>query len=192
MNQLFLVAIPTGPVLELAKDLREKINNEFHLYSWIEPSLHATIEVLKIENNEDLKECEQIISSIVDKFKSFTLEVKGFEFFPPPHKAITLAIRDNYFIENLSYLIHEQLQAKGLTSRENFSGWKFHITIAGVFGADREWSEEEFYRASEMVNDISVQGRCVIERLELWRPIISSEKKIIQTFNLKRAADTEE
>lgn len=189
MDELYLVAIPTGPVLGIAKEIRDKINEEFEIYSHPEPALHLTVEVLKIENNEDLEESIKIISSITKEFSPFTLEVKGFEFFSAPHKAITLAVKENYFVENLSYIIHQKLQAKGLTSRENISDWKFHITLAGLFGAKRQWSEEEFYRASEFVKDTFVQGRCVIEHLELWRPVVSSDQKIIQKFELKRQAE---
>ena len=38
MDELYLVAIPTGPVLEIDREIRDKINDEFKHYSCLVPS----------------------------------------------------------------------------------------------------------------------------------------------------------
>lgn len=183
-QQLFLVAVPVNPVKSLAKEIRGKINQRFQIYDQFKPALHTTVEIIKPRNEEDLVKAKKIIAKITSQFAPFSLEVSGFVFFPPPYKAITLAIKKNNEIEILSSLIYEALAEQGIIGREDLRSWKFHITLASPFGAAREWTGEEFIEACKMVEGQTVQGKCIINRLELWRPVFDPKKMREEIFNL--------
>ncbi|MDK2822802.1 MAG: hypothetical protein PWQ67_675 [Clostridia bacterium] len=187
MEQFFLVVVPEDQVKSKALEIRNKINRRFQIYGGFKPALHTTVEVIKPQNSEDLSKAKAIIKQISKQFRPFTLEVTGFNFFPPPFKAITLAINKNNEIEILSSLIYEALAEKGMIGREDLRSWKFHITVASPFGAVREWSVEEFDLACEMIKDEPVCEKCIIDRLELWRPIFDPQKMCEATFPLKKS-----
>lgn len=186
MEQFFLVAQLQEPLKLLAEEIREKINNRFKIYGDIEPVLHTTIEVLRTKEKEDLILAKKIIKDVVADFSPFCIEVTGFEFFPAPHKAITLGIKKNREIGEISFLLHNQLQRQGLTDREDFAEWKFHITVAGTFGAQREWNNEEFTEACHLVENMDVSSSCLVDTLELWRPVLFPQKKEIAVFKLAK------
>ncbi|KJS21498.1 MAG: hypothetical protein VR72_10150 [Clostridiaceae bacterium BRH_c20a] len=185
MEQLYLVAVPKTSLIDLAQRLRNQINEAFQIYGDFQPAFHVTVEVVKIQDNIDLDKAKEIIRRISKQFSPFSLEVTGFVFFPPPYKAITLAINKNNEIEILSGLIYEALREQGMIGREDFHSWKFHITVASPFGAKREWSAEEFNAAYMLVKDAKISGQCIIDTLELWRPIVTPTEMIADIFSLK-------
>jgi len=186
MEQLYLVAVPKKSLIDLAQRLRNQINDNFQIYGDFQPALHVTVEVVKIQDNTDLYKAKEIIRRISKQFSPFSLEVTGFVFFPPPYKAITLAIKKNNEIEILSGLIYEALREQGMIGREDLHSWKFHITLASPFGANREWSAEEFNSACMIVKDAKISGQCLIDTLELWRPVVAPTEMREGIFSLKR------
>lgn len=188
MEQLFLVARPKGRVKKLAAEIRQQLNEKFKIYGEFNPTLHVTVEVVKINEPKDLLKAKDIIKNIAKQFSPFPLQVTGFAFFPPPFKAITLAIEKNNEIEIISKLIHEALAEQGMIGREDFKSWKFHITVASPFGAERIWTAEEFNAACEIAANIEVKGKCLIDKLELWRPVFDLRKMQEGTFPLKNSS----
>ncbi|MFZ7103973.1 MAG: 2'-5' RNA ligase family protein [Peptococcaceae bacterium] len=186
MEQLFLVVKPRGEVKALAQKIRNRINENYHIYGRVQPAIHATVEVISLNKAGDLQAAKDIIAKISRQFSPFKLEITGFVFFPPPFKAITLAVNKNNEIEIISKLVYEALAEQGMAGREDLQSWKFHITVASPFGAERVWGDQEFRGACQMVANWSVAGSCLIDQLELWRPVFDPVKMREATFPLKK------
>lgn len=164
--------------------LRSKVNQEFQLYGDKEPPLHMTIETIRPSNDQDLRKATEIISNCCSKLGAIKLEVEGFYFFPQPHKAITLAVKNKGKLKTLSEKLYREFDKHKISHREFKKDWKLHISLAGTFGAVREWSEEEYHSAINFIKEFPADEFCEVEQLELWLPQFDPYLVVQQTFTL--------
>ncbi|OWZ83306.1 2'-5' RNA ligase family protein [Natranaerobius trueperi] len=184
-NKLFLVAIPRGRLLKVAQSIQEKLNQKFNIYTSKLPPLHVTIDHISIDDKYKYDKAIKIIKKECDNKNPFELFVKGFSFFDPPYKSINLYVEKTDCLQKLSQGIHTKLKEEGLSSRPFPEEWEFHISLINTTFASREWTDEEFYKAKEIVKEWNINMKCTIEWLELWKPKYEPHLEIEDFFELK-------
>lgn len=182
-GRLFLVAVPQGRVLLQAARLQRMLARRYRLYKRL-PPLHMTIEVIRPPSDRSFAEAVRTIRAVVERTPPFQIHTDGFVCFPAPHKALAVSVVKTPELERLSKRLHLQLGAAGFGVRDDLDEWEFHITLAGTWNSLREWSDLEFQSACNRLRRRGFQGRCLVTRLELWRPRFDPKLDVAARFHL--------
>ena len=170
MDKYYLVAIPEDQVLERARELQREFSRRYRVYDHNFPPLHVTLGILYISHGHNgWKDAVKLLSPLLHRQLPFRLTVKGTNCFPPPYKSVNLKVASTKKLRHISREIIKTLQPAGIKCQP-MEGWDYHISLVNTVFAARQWTEEEYLEACELLGKEKVHLACRVRHIQLWLP----------------------
>lgn len=181
----YLVAVPTGEIFEESIRIQKILSEGLNLYfDSVIPQIHITITPIQILAPDKVTHLKKVIKETLIDFKPFYIETSQFQCFTKNHKSLVLKIDDNKLLYRLQNKLFEHLLPYGYTIPPKVNRWIFHITIISEIFANRILPEDEFKKVCQRVSLKKSPLRGKINLLELWRPVLDKNERIIEKFSL--------
>ncbi|AZO96237.1 2'-5' RNA ligase [Halocella sp. SP3-1] len=183
-EELFVVLLPAGGVLERTAYLQKQIADTFQVYKeGYYPQLHITIDRIK---KDHLAEAKKVIDNFVKKSKVVELGLDSFSCFnKSENNFLVLKLKETKSLRGFAVDLHEGLAKRGISSLKNYREWEFHITIISNLFARRPIPELDF---NELCYYLEGQGDQTYtgwaDTLEVWSPVPDSEEKCLLSYKL--------
>jgi|AntRauTorcE11897_2_1112592.scaffolds.fasta_scaffold04201_4 2'-5' RNA ligase len=183
-NEYFIVLKLQGDVLNLAQHLQEHLSSEFDLYpDDVYPEVHITLDRI---NKNKLDRAVEIIKSIILKYTEIDIVVKNFDCLSSEeNNFLVLNVEENKKLIQFSNELHNKLAEENISSIDNYSEWKFHISLAStVFAEEKKSFDKEFKELCFRYEGINTVRRCKVDVIEIWRPTLDENSKCLKRFRL--------
>ncbi|MGM0446028.1 MAG: 2'-5' RNA ligase family protein [Bacillota bacterium] len=183
-NEYFIVLKLQGEVLKLAKNLQEHLSSEFDLYpDDVYPEIHITLD--RIYKNK-IDRAVEIIESVILKYTEIDIVVKNFDCLSTEkHNFLVLNVEENKKLIQFSNELHNKLAEENISAIDNYSDWKFHISLAStIFAEEKINFDKEFKELCFRYEGINTPRSCKASLLEIWRPTLDENKKCLKRFQL--------
>lgn len=183
-DELFIVLIPQGEVMELAQKIQMDISNYYNIYKkGYYPEIHLTLDRI---NKEDVEKTVTVIKKMLNNFTTpIELVIDEFSCYHlSSDRFLVIKVSETKSLVKFSNKLHSQLAKKGISTIDNYINWDFHITLISNIFAENPISEQDFKNLCFIFDGI--EGSCVsfAESLEVWRPTLNPQKKCIKSFGL--------
>ncbi|MBU3110578.1 2'-5' RNA ligase family protein [Clostridium lacusfryxellense] len=177
----YLVGLFDKTSYEYIEKLQKSICKKYNLYNSDSnlPKLHITLEVI---TNPTLSDLDISLENILKNYTKFEVELDGVICFDPPYKSVNLNIKNKGTVYELSKNINSILNSNGFNVREDIENWNLHISIASTTFADREWSNNEYLAACNLVKDESFPKTITVDVVELWKPINNNDEMVVKKY----------
>lgn len=182
---MYLVATPTGDLLKEASRIQGLLSDSWEFYQNSPPTLHITISTVKKIHDEELDVFSKSVQLVLDDFESIKIHSNCFDCFTEPHKSLVLKIEENEKLQQLQNSLTQTLEKDRFLVPSAVNKWIFHITILSEIFAKTPLENREFLKVCQRVALRETPIRGVIERLELWRPVIEEEERVVRRYYLK-------
>lgn len=183
---MYLVAIPTGELLEEAVRIQKLLSDSLQIYKEVLPSIHITITTVKMLEKEELKLFDRCVRNILTEFNPIKIEAYCFDCFTKPHNSLILKIEDDQRLRQLQMTLKKALDANGFLVPASIDKWIFHITILSEIFATTPLKEDEFLKVCQRLSLKKTPIHGTIERLELWKPELEEEKRVVKKYILSQ------
>ncbi|MDW7675082.1 MAG: 2'-5' RNA ligase family protein [Bacillota bacterium] len=183
-NNFYLVAIPNGDLLAEAKRIQKILADSFDIYLNEPPPLHITICAVKKLSEEELQEFAYIVNEVIAELSVFSVKAAKFDCFYNTHNCLVLKLEENSILKNLQASLQQRLAAKNFLAPSPVTDWIFHITVISELFADTPLSLEQFTKICQRISLPKSQLTGCVEAIELWRPILLKEEKVVARFPL--------
>ena len=183
-NEYFLVLIPGEKLIETASQVQKIVSEHYNLYpDQIYPQLHITID--RIDKSKAAQAAE-ILKEKIKEFAEIEIEVDRFTCikFSDEHQLV-LEVNETPSLKEFSEAVHKNLSKKGISTIENYEEWMFHITIISNIFAENPIPVDELTEICLFMEGMSRPVSADAKKLEIWKPSLDPEEKIIDTFDLK-------
>lgn len=183
-EELFVVLLPAGSILERAAYLQKKIADTYQVYQeGYYPQLHITIDRIK---KGHLVEAKKLIDSFVKKSKAVRLRLDSFSCFNKLEKNfLVLKLKETESLRRFAVDLHEGLEERDLSTLKDYQEWEFHITIISDLFAYRPIPDLDF---NELCYYLEGQGDHTYtgwsDTLEVWSPVPDPEEKCLLSYRL--------
>gem|GEM_PF-4980963 len=184
-DYMYLVAIPSGDLYEEAFRIQRLLSNSWEVYQNLPPTIHITITTVKRIHQEQIEVFSKCVQQVLDGFDSIKIQSSGFDCFTEPHKSLILKIEDSQKLQQVQYLLRQAIDKSGFLVAPLVDKWIFHITILSEIFAKSPLENHEFLKVCQRVSLREAPIRGVIERFELWRPVIEEKERVVRRFYLK-------
>lgn len=184
-EELFVVLLPTGGILERAAFLQKRIADSYQVYQeGYYPQLHITIDRIK---KEHLTEAKRVIDDFVKRSRVVELGLDSVSCFnKSENNFLVLKLKETESLRKFAVDLHELLEEKGISSLTNYQEWEFHITIMSNLFARRPIPKLDFNELCyclEGQKEPSYSGWA--DTLEIWNPTPDPEDKCLATYKLE-------
>ncbi|MDZ7671539.1 MAG: 2'-5' RNA ligase family protein [Halanaerobiales bacterium] len=183
-NEYFIVLKLQGDVLKLAQSLQEHLSSKYDLYpDDVYPEVHITLD--RIDKNK-LDRAVEIIESVIIKYTEIDILVKDFDCLSSEeNNFLVLNVEENKKLIQFSNELHNKFAKEDITTIDNYSEWKFHISLAStVFTEEKKDFDKEFKELCFRYEGINTPRSCKADLLEIWRPTLDENTKCIKRFQL--------
>ena len=183
-NEYFLVLIPGEKLIETASQVQKIVSEHYNLYpDQIYPQLHITID--RIDKSK-AEQASEILREKIKEFAKIEIEVDRFTCikFSDEHQLV-LEVNETPSLKEFSEAVHKNLSKKGISTIENYEEWMFHITIISNIFAENPIPVDELTEICLFMEGMSRPVSADAKKLEIWKPSLDPEEKIIDTFDLK-------
>lgn len=183
-NDLYAVGLIPEPVKGKVFEYQNRISQKYALYEGGSPELHITLSKLNYNN---LEQVENLIAKLKDSLESFSppdVEIHGVSCFAPPFKSVNFHVETSPLLSGLSDLIKVVGKSVGMDTEEPFAARVYHISIGNPTFAKKQWTDEEYSEACNLLSKEDFHEGFRLNQIELWRPV--KEEYLIQSFNLKQ------
>ncbi len=183
-NEYFIVLKLQGDVLNLAQHLQEHLSSEFDLYpDDVYPEIHITLD--RIDKNK-FDRAVEIIESIILRYTEIDIVVKDFDCLSSEdNNFLVLNVEENKKLIQFSNELHNKLAEENISSIDNYSEWKFHISLAStVFAEEKKSFDKEFKELCFRYEGINTPRFCKADVIEIWRPTLDENTKCLKRFRL--------
>ncbi|OCL26069.1 2'-5' RNA ligase [Orenia metallireducens] len=183
-EELFIVLIPKKSDLVKALNIQEAISKHYDLYNEDDyPELHITLNRI---NKKYIKEAKEIIEEVVQDYRksSIELEINNLECFCLSEKFLVLKVDKTDSLISLSTQLHQKLANKNLSTISNYEEWSFHMSLISNIFAKNPIPDQDFKKICSILDGIPQKISTIGERIEVWRPTLDKEKKVIASFKL--------
>ncbi|MCB2290373.1 2'-5' RNA ligase family protein [Clostridium sp. CS001] len=179
----YLVCLFDDVSYKAMESLQKAICKKYNLYGSYTnlPLLHITIETI---DDPDLQTLDISLRNILKDYTKFQVEIKGAICFDPPYKSVNLNIENKGTIYELSKNINSILKSQGFKVRQDIENWNLHISLASTTFADREWSDNEYFSACELLKYENFNETITINAVELLKPINDKNQMIVKRYDL--------
>ncbi len=185
IEELFLVLLPEGSVLEFAQSMQQKISEYYDIYledSY--PEIHMTID--KINKDADEKKAIEVIESTLKNCEPVLIEIEEMDCF--------INYRNNFLVLNvvpteslvqLAGRVHRELDKRDFSVIDDYEeNWQFHITLISNYFAKNPLEEKVFQDLCRFHTGINFPHSSRAHHLELWRFSMDPQKKCITDFSI--------
>ena len=187
-NQLFVVLIPGGKILQLTNRIQKIISEHYEIYKeGSYPQIHITLnKTKKSKENKLIKSTDKLIKKWD---KPVNIQVNNFECFNVDYnKFLVLKVEQSESLKKFAVALHKSLKEAGITVIDNYDSWNFHITIISNIFAENPISKIEFEKLCFKFNNITendlTSASSKAKYLEIWRPTLDKDKKCIKSYLL--------
>jgi len=183
-NEYFIVLKLKGEVLKLAQTLQENLSSAFDLYpDDVYPEIHITLD--RIDKNK-IDRAVEIVESVILKYTEIDIVVKKFDCLSSKeNNFLVLSVEENKKLIQFSNELHNKLAEENISTIDNYSSWKFHISLASTVFADEKKSfDEEFKDLCFRYEGINTPRSCKADVIEIWRPTLDENHKCLKRFQL--------
>ena len=181
---MYLVAIPSGELFEEAVRIQKTLSDSLGVYKKIPSPTHLTISAVKILEKEELVVFDRCIENVLVDFSPIKIESYRFGCFPEPHNSLVLKIEENQRLHQLQKSLEQALGIQDFLAPSSVDKWIFHITILSEIFATTPLKEDELLKVCQRLSLKEIPTRGVIERLELWKPELEIEKRVVSEYIL--------
>lgn len=169
MEKYYLVALPEDRILKRALQLQKEFSRRYRVYQEPFPPLHVTLGILYIPRGRELAAASRLLTPLLQRHLPFRLKVKGSSCFPPPYKSVNLKVVSPRKLRHISRQVSKALQPAGIKCHP-MEDWDYHISLVNTVFAVREWTEEEYLEACELLGQEKLHLSCRIRHVQLWYP----------------------
>ncbi len=168
-NKYYLVALPENKVLSKALELQSRFSKRYKVYNPPFPSVHVTLGIIYSSDTNELEKATKLLEIVLPKYLPFQLKVIGRSCFSPPHKSLNLAVAPSQKLFQISQDIISNLRRINIKTHP-MEEWDYHISLVNTVFAEREWTEEEYLEACDILKEEDLNMSCSIKTIELWSP----------------------
>jgi 2'-5' RNA ligase len=143
------------------------------------PELHITLNKVP---QKSAKLTTRIIKHLSYKTSPVEIKINNFTCFNDDF--LVLNVEHTPSLKQLAAALHQNLQNFRLSTIENYQAWKFHITLISDLLSDNTIPRVDF---KEMCAQLEGETEPIVtyaKKIELWRPTLDPNKKIIAFFPL--------
>ena len=181
---MYLVAIPSGELFEEAIRIQKILSDSLGIYKETPPSVHITISAVKMLKKEELEAFNRCVKNVLTDFSPIKVESYRFGYFPEPHNSLILKVEDDQRLRHLQKSLEQALDIQGFLVPSLVDKWIFHMTILSEIFASTSLKTDEFLKICQRLSLKKVPIRGVVERLELWKPELEKEKRVVNEYML--------
>ena len=181
---MYLVAIPSGELLEEAVRIQKVLSDSLGIYKETPPSVHITISTVKMLEQEKLEAFNGCVKSVLTDFTPIKVESYRFGYFPEPHNSLILKVEDDQRLRQLQKSLEQALDIQGFLVPSSVDKWIFHMTILSEIFASTSLRTDEFLKVCQRLSLKKVPIRGIVEKIELWKPELEKEKRVVSEYIL--------
>ncbi|MGM0471540.1 MAG: 2'-5' RNA ligase family protein [Bacillota bacterium] len=182
LEELFIVLTLPRQDLTPALKLRRQVAKRYDLYPDNNyPQLHITLNRVAKDDAESAVKIMEEAAKTVDEVK---IKIDNLKCFKYNDNFLVLDVNHTASLERLANQLNTQLSNRGLSKVENYAQWQFHITLISNFFTANPMPELDL---EQLCLALDGQPQSIVtcaQRLELWRPTLDPEQKVIKTINL--------
>ncbi|PRX27483.1 2'-5' RNA ligase [Orenia metallireducens] len=183
-EELFIVLLPKKNDMRKALELQETISKHYNLYNDDDyPELHITLNRI---NKRDIDEAKEVIAEVVQNYQQnpIKIEISNLKCFCLKEKFLVLKVDETDSLTSLSTQLHQQLVNRDLSTLTNYEEWSFHMSLISNIFAKNPISDQEFNKICLILDGIPQKISTVGQSIEIWRPTLDKDKKVIASFKL--------
>ncbi|MGM0501552.1 MAG: 2'-5' RNA ligase family protein [Bacillota bacterium] len=181
-QEYFVVLTFKSADLAPAIKIQKIIANKYDLYEDSTcPELHITLDRVK---KEKVDQAQEIINQITQENDPITIEIENLKCFRHTNNFLVLDVTNTSSLEELAESIHQQLAQKNISTIENYKEWNFHITLISNLFADNPIPKFDLDQLCLNLDGIPHQISTTAKAIEIWRPKLEPETKLISSFEL--------
>ncbi len=180
-NQLFVVlTLPEKDISPLSQ-LQEKVAAAYNLFPDGQyPELHITLDKVQIEG---VQTATQTIRKIAANTQQVKIEIDDFTCFDNNFLVLNIAETDSLL--TVSNTLHNKLRSRQLSTIYNYQDWQFHITLISDLLSDKSIPQVDFNKMCSLLEGINHPLTTHAQNIELWRPTLDPEAKVITSYSLE-------
>lgn len=180
-NELFVVlTLPQEDISPLTQ-LQEKVAATYDLFPDGQyPELHITLDKVQIEA---VQTAIQTLRKIAANNQQVKIQIDDFTCFDNNFLVLNVAETDSLL--TLSNTLHNRLSWQQISTIHNYQDWKFHITLISDLLSDKSIPQVDFNKMCLILEGISHPLTTYAQNIELWRPTLDPEDKVIASYSLE-------
>ena len=176
-EEYFIVLTLNYDDLAPAVKIQQIIADKYDLYDENEaPELHITIDRIAKKKTTAAK---KIISSLTEEIKEIKIEIKNLKCFRHTNNFLILDVKDTPSLTEAAHKIHQKLAQKNISTLEDYTDWKFHITLISNHFADNPIPKFELDQLCLNLDGIPHEISTTAKAIEIWQPKLDPNKKLI-------------
>lgn len=183
-DEYFIILKPKDDVLKLAKFLQDELSSQYDLYPEDKiPEIHITLDrIVKDKIDETIK----ILEKVILKYSKIDILVENFDCYSfKDNNFLVLNVEKNKELVQFSNELHKRLTEENISTIENYKDWKFHISLASTIFTEKKHNfDEEFQELCFRFKGVQNPRKCKADVIEIWRPTLDEDKKVIKKFQL--------
>ncbi|MFW6381553.1 MAG: 2'-5' RNA ligase family protein [Bacillota bacterium] len=181
-RELFIVLLPTGEVLEIARGIQSELAEIYELYKPGEaPVIHITLDRI---SRQGVDRTWEILEELTRDSPPIKVEVDSLDCYRLNSRYLVLNVVDTGSLTVFTRELHSRLKQEGLSTIDNYQDWNFHISITNNIFTDNPIPEDKFERLCQALEGIKHQGSSYSDKVEIWRPALDSSRSLAE-FKLK-------
>ena len=167
--------------IELPEDIKIKLQNLTETFKkcgldakWVETkNIHMTLKFLGEVDEEQLEEIKKSITTITNQFKSFTVSLTNFGFFPNEKypRVFFVATDKEEMLKNIAIRLEDGLEKIGFAKEGRF---RSHLTLCRFKGT------KNIDALKKEAETIAPQGQFPIEGISLFKSTLTSRGPIYE------------
>ena len=184
-EELFLVLLLKGEVLDYAKYVQKIIAKHYNIYEdGIYPELHITLDRIK---KQRFKDAVNIMEKVIkeSQYKGLKVELNKFVCYRQQEdNFLVLKIKDTPSLVDFANSLHSSLIKRDISVISDYQKWEFHITILSNIFANNPITDLDFESLCFFMEGKEQNLYSYSDRLEIWSPTIDPTKKCLASFQL--------
>ena len=164
-EQLYFIAIvPPRDIQNEITELKRLVADRFESKHALNAPPHITLHMPFRWKDKKIEELHQTIHEINDEFKSFEIELNGFDFFEP--RVVFVDVVENQSLNELQKSVVEKCRKKLKLDNADYREKPFHPHVTIGF---RDLRKRMFYQAKEYFEGEKLSYKFQAVRIELLR-----------------------
>jgi len=183
IDELFVVLLLKGEVLENCEALQKEIAEHYNLYAGdIYPELHITLNRIYKEN---VNGAVAILKKIGKKFNKIKIELESFSCYRQYNGVfLVLKVKESESLRLLANELHERFKRAGITTVENYKKCEFHITILSNLFAKNPIKHSDFESLCFFIEGYKYRATSYSDIIQIWSPVNDPDNKNLFSFTL--------
>lgn len=183
-KEFFVVLTLKGKVLRLAERIQSLIAEHYGIYDKnYYPKLHLTLDRIDktkldktVEILEDLFFSPRPILISISELNCMKISKK--------ENLLVINVKNTASLISMTTTVHNILSENKISTIDNYKEWNFHITVINNNFSVNPMSKDDISDLCYLARDFKVPFSSYADKLEIWRPTLDPEKKVVYSYNL--------